>query len=874
MLGSALLALFIWVDRGMSTAERDVAAYGQYTCLEDENLASRVVQKRKSTVISDAMGVTHFTTRGHDGPINCVAASPGLDYIVTGGVDGTMRVWYYDSLLGKCYRLKICVEHGVSVEAVDMVGDTSVAISATHYGGLYVTDCESRRIIGDPNFHEDSINDTSVFEESDESFLIFSCSEDMTAKMVRFKKTEQEFSKVLVLEHKSSVYEVRYLQEASLPLGGIATCTEEGVSIWSLEGQLVMTARMPPVSEPTPITRASTENSLGSAEARADLKHPNTQGMAVAADGKMILSSSDDDRVCVWGLKGCRFVTGKAEEPPETEDELLPLATYDVPKVKYIELDPTDSWVVDVRDECRAVVWVLKPEEEADSSRETVLGMMAGRKSIAVGKGSITKSIVMPGDESIKASLVHDAEVVDMRMIDDPDDGPALLTGCSDGVAYLWDLSGNDVGEMYAQLRSLHKREIFIPMLTLLVTFVQVSSFAFGPSIPWKNEVHAPASKVVQFSMCDIDLEISKETVFWYKTVSVVIFMTLFILSAITSFPGLLATMTFNIQVTDRFKDEMDYKYPRCGPMHLLVTFIQFNRSVILLFIQLASSVLVVPVSKALAEAVDCNHPEDDLPYLDKAPTITCFEGDHYKMAVVLAIIVPVYFFLLIPFAVVQGDQDYIQASELLRPTAWMFNAERKACLVFLGPVHPSGKYAFTTLLIDLLSKMALPIMAIETTHKPMLQMILLTTVSTVRLIYSTILSTPYVNKSFCTVFRGSILFTFLAMCCGCFTVILDDKDRIEPSIVFGCCAAIVPLTTLIVAYKQMQPDKEAKAHHLFVDNAQISSLESTNGESARTASASARKQRAADSGREMQIQRTRGDAAHGACICCAGLEC
>merc|ERR1719487_622827 len=92
--------------------------------------------------------------------------------------------------------------------------------------------------------------------------------------------------------------------------------------------------------------------------------YPNTQGMAIATDGKLILSSSDDGRICAWGMRNGEFITGEDEECPTNEQDLKPLATYESPEAKYIELDPTDSWVVDVRDRIRASVWTLKPDKK------------------------------------------------------------------------------------------------------------------------------------------------------------------------------------------------------------------------------------------------------------------------------------------------------------------------------------------------------------------------------------------------------------------------------------------------------------------------------------------------------------------------------
>merc|ERR1712032_982314 len=142
----------------------------------------------------------------------------------------------------------------------------------------------------------------------------------------------------------------------------------------------------------------------------------------------------------------------------------------------------------------------------------------------------------------------------------------------------------------------------------------------------------------------------------------------------------------------------------------------------------LASGLLVVPVSKMCAEAVHCVHTPQGA-FLACAPSVECFVGPHRRLTMILAVLCPLYFFLLIPYAVVSGDRRYVQRHELFAPWLWRFNANRKATVVYLGPMHPHGDTAFRFLLLDLLAKISLPVVVIETASTPGLQIGLVTSI-------------------------------------------------------------------------------------------------------------------------------------------------
>lgn len=67
------------------------------------------------TAVSQTGAVTEFT--GHAGKVNCVAVTPEGDQIVTGGEDGTVRIWDVKSK----QQLRAFLRHSGPVEAIEII---------------------------------------------------------------------------------------------------------------------------------------------------------------------------------------------------------------------------------------------------------------------------------------------------------------------------------------------------------------------------------------------------------------------------------------------------------------------------------------------------------------------------------------------------------------------------------------------------------------------------------------------------------------------------------------------------------------------------------------------------------------------------------
>lgn len=238
----------------------------------------------------------------------------------------------------------------------------------------------------------------------------------------------------------------------------------------------------------------------------------------------------------------------------------------------------------------------------------------------------------------------------------------------------------------------------------------------------------------------------------------------------------------------------------------------------------LASSVFVVPISKKIGNALICQHTPEGV-VLVYAPHIECYVGNHLYLLFALTIITPLYLVLLVPFAVVNGDTTYVQASELFNPTTWMFNAERKATDLYLGPMHVDGRNAFRVRVLDLAAKLMLPLIALFTAEQPKLQTVLLAFVGLTMLI-SSVIWKQLLNESFNIILRGSRAFTLCAMLSGCLTAFIDDPTRSEPLVFFAVSAVLVIAFTSYIAYKVRIEDDETNAPVIHIRSAKSVSID------------------------------------------------
>lgn len=459
-------------------------------------------------------------------------------------------------------------------------------------------------------------------------------------------------------------------------------------------------------------------------------------------------------------------------------------------------LDMDRSWnstdfAVDVRGDNQVVVWNL-------------IGAPPG--TLMCEPSGPADLLIRPEQEHIRLELLHSSKVMDLCMAEDPDDagGPVLIVGCADGSIKIWDLEGFDEGEICAEMRSLSAFEIFFPILLVLITFCQVVSFAFGPAVKWGDEIAAPANftQKIAFGEFEFMVDFPKELLFWLEMKSVAAEMVLFMFLAAADVPEKLQTRQRLLQSGNWFKQEGQQSFVR--PVHCLRSLLSVVQLLVDTYMSLCATVLVTPTFKSVARAYDCVRVPDHPAYLASAPTLRCYQGRVLYVVVLFTGLVPIYFWMLVPYAVIAGDCSYMSAKKMCMRQWWVLSAQRKATVLNLGFLHPCPDYIFQTLFVELLAKAALPVIVIETTSHPRLQMGLVTSVGAIMYLLA-LMYPAKANIKFNYAVLALKCFTLCAMICGCLTLVFEENSNI-PTISLGVCAVLVPLVHFCVAIRVFVP--------------------------------------------------------------------
>merc|ERR1712032_279838 len=136
----------------------------------------------------------------------------------------------------------------------------------------------------------------------------------------------------------------------------------------------------------------------------------------------------------------------------------------------------------------------------------------------------------------------------------------------------------------------------------------------------------------------------------------------------------------------------------------------------------LLSTICVVPMFKICAKSFNCVQLHHGQPFLRAAPSVPCYEGNHRMLMIGWLVLGPLYFFVLVPHAVVAGDLNYVKRDQLFNIDAMKEHAKRKATLRDSGPLHPLSEHIFATRFATLIVQIALPCITILTMRAPLVQ--------------------------------------------------------------------------------------------------------------------------------------------------------
>jgi WD40 repeat protein len=584
----------------------------------------------------------------------------------------------------------------------------------------------------------------------------------------------------LRLEHKREdgtgllpVLECRHVDEGDFADDGVsfATLANDGVRLWSLKGELLVKLLISgdflylrnggeerryrtEVESYTLLSLARKDTGtllfVGGQGTRTLIRNETEQG-AMNAD-----EQTKDSVLAVW------FLEDGMVTPPRNLDKSERVRRWNTDKmhwkqenrtIKPVAVYPCAGKLLDVDQSGLSTDFACEVRDDLTIIKFSLSAVKP--EFLALDPASPAQTLIMPGKERIELELNLGANVTDMRVAEDPGcggndvAGAALIVGLEDGTVQMWDIEGTTAGQKYAEMRSMGLSEIFVPPLLLLVGSVQVISFAFGPTIPWKEEVHRPATMVRRYAVLNFtyELNIEREQIFWITISSVLGVMLFFMVVASTGFGFLDTTdgLIRRVQNGDPFKAEMRTN-THCAPYHLVLKILKGFRGLVTFTIEMISTILVVPMVNWTVQAFDCvpRDPDDkgvcflmQIPCkVATAPTIQCFETVHARLAIVLLLVVPLYIYMLIPYAACSGDASYVSRAVRFdydiwntATNTWIYAAKRKATVLNESFFHRNPTFAFQANITELVVKIMVPVIATMSTETPVPQMAMITCV-------------------------------------------------------------------------------------------------------------------------------------------------
>jgi len=805
-----------------------------------ENNYSRVSQLVDQTVEGQT-AFHHFTQQGHVGEVLALATSTDVGYIISGGVDGTMRVWWYDEEESFSYQLHAVIRHNekgldmkeksVAVTAVACAGEEGPAISGTDRGDLNFLCLSNNVAFVKRSLHEGKINDLSVVDTASNdahhsAWLLGTAGEDRTVNLCRVScvNGRSPFTIEVLYKglHVNPVLEVIVSPDSNVQ-DHLCGCSTDAVYLWGPKGRLLAKVAEPEQDmRPLEHIQIADDWSLlmtlaGGVMCAWDLDDVLAQARKMSQDAG---PSSPGESPNGASSKEDAGPSSLGESPNgASSKEVLAynavVARYDAFGATNMELGTTtrtkSGQIISMIGFQKCEMWSLSPSAEDGIP--------------ACGPTGLASRLVKPGEIQIMGDMVQKHRTSIMKMALDPDDGEVLITGNVEGDVLAWDIFGHDAGEKLAELRSVGFFEMVKPFIMVMIAFAQLTSFGFGKSVPYPPELDKARqiARASQLEGLDDQFHINKEAAFWVKSYGNLVMMFVYMGVVLLGVPSGLTTCIHSIEELESYQDE--FRSGRTyGPSHLLRSFVQWMGRPIKLLIFCCSTILVVPMSKALAEAMHCVH-EDGSPsfhlmwsshepsHVAMVPSIPCYHGRHRYLYLLGGFGGVLYLLLLIPYALVAGDVTYVQRSELFSPRHWRKNAERYATLLHKGPMHPKGKHAYVSLFLELIAKITMPVLAVLLVEVPREQMLGMSVIAFVQ--WSTInIWPPFVEHRVNVLMSATRLMTLLAMLCGWWAVELDDPSRTEPLVALGVCVLAIP----IFAYCRRRSGTDTHNHLDVVD--------------------------------------------------------
>lgn len=784
--------------------------YRGLNTMEEGELSHGISSKLLKAANSELAEFAYQLEEGHKDDVLCVDASDSLQWVLSGGMDSTARLWHLNIKEFQCYRLYMNLKHNDKVTSVAFAGEDGPAITVTEGGDCMVSKiwCEhGQEPLEETTEFERLFNQKIVdvrvkredfVDHKTECLSLASGSWATLTKITLVENNKYEHEHLAEYDHTGEAVLAAQHMPGDVKQGAaLATATKEFIRLWSLSGE-VMTKLPEPQRRPFSCFHLiHSEHHPRDAAGKSTRVVNNWGWLAAGADNFLTL----------WPVQDGKVRALEGDEYPE-----WPVSYEWASKICDVTISPHCTTIIVQRDDNASEVRAIAPKKFHDQAPlvkedSTVSCTQEDSKLSAASSTDALRRLITDADlvkapegfpvdlfkpeqrvvdeycESFVVEHTQQANEICIREVQGTSSShKRMCVGFADGSVAVWELPSRqqhaDGGQpiKLAELRSMTFQEMMTPIIIRLITFAQVTAFAFGPATDFAEGVDKPmklSRKLVCFDISEMAFlhHLRPSMLFYPQVYFVMALIVLYLIIVYTGAPERLTDWRSKWVRDKQYGVESNLSCSNVRPYHVVVSFLFVIRSSIGLAVGVCSTILVVPMFKVLAKVVDCFHPEDgSKPFLSADPHMQCYGTEHVKLLGAFAILVPLYFSALLPYAVVSGDSKFMLYKDLWQPSQWRKNGITKATLLYQGPMHPNPDSIFGSRIVELLAKIALPVIVILTTQKPLVQTSLIFIVG-ISVFLGNILLPPMVDQVMTAIVQGMQLFTVLCMACGVFTV-------------------------------------------------------------------------------------------------------
>ncbi|WP_448268354.1 nSTAND1 domain-containing NTPase [Nostoc sp. DSM 114159] len=375
---------------------------------------------------------------GHEGTVNSVAISPDSQMIVSGGLDGTVRLWdVLGNPIGQPFQ-----GHEDSVYSVAISPDGQIIVSGSRDKTVRLWDIQGNPI-GQPFYgHEAYVTAVSF---SADSQMIVSGSWDKTVRLWNLigQPIGQPF-----YGHEDVIFSVVFSTNGQMIASG---SWDKTVRLWDIQGH--------PIGKPfwghehevysvafnhdgQKIVSGSRDRTLrlwdlaGSLIGQPLSGHENSVlSVAFSPDGQKIVSGSSDNTVRLWDLMGNPI------GQPFREHKNV---------VWSVAFSPDGQKIVSGSRDQTVRLWDLTsnpltyPFKGHESSVNSVAFSPDGQKIVSGSSDGIVRLWDIQGKPIGEPFQGHEYSV---RSVAISPDGQKIVTGSDDGTVRLWDIQGHSIAQ-------------------------------------------------------------------------------------------------------------------------------------------------------------------------------------------------------------------------------------------------------------------------------------------------------------------------------------------------------------------------------------------------------------------------------------------